>query len=291
MSGFYSPDGNIWTQIGEPINAAVLDIQQTDYNDFTGNRQGLYVKGKLAFFDLYIYRDAYSNISAQNPANRFGVSPSTTYLGNINNNEWAMYAGVEFGGNDYQKTPVALEISASSATSGGIVEVWLDSIDTGRKIAECNIDTTGSWTDYQIFIADVDSVSNSHDVYLKFLGTDTEQLFRINWFRFLTEYDTVTSINNKYDGLGTIRKFQLNQNYPNPFNPTTQISYSVPRISHIILKAYNLLGQEIMTLFEGVRQPGNYTATFNGERISSGVYLYSMKAENFIETRKLILLK
>jgi len=291
MSGFYSPDGNIWTQIGEQINAAALDIEQTDYNNFTGNQQGLYVKGKPAFFDLYIYRDAYTNIPAQNPGNRFGVSLSTMYLGDINNDEWAMYAGVEFSGSDYQKIPVSLEISASSATSGGTVEVWLDSIDTGKKIAECQIDTTGSWTNYKIFKADVDSISNSHDVYLKFLGTGTEQLFRINWFRFLTEHDTVTSIDNKYDGLGTIQKFQLNQNHPNPFNPTTQISYSIPRISRVTLKIYNLLGQEIMTLFEGIRQPGNYTATFDGKGISSGVYLYCMKAENFIDTKKLVLLK
>jgi xylan 1,4-beta-xylosidase len=291
MLGFYSSDGVMWTQIGEQINAAALDIQQTDYNNFTGNQQGLYVKGKPAFFDLYIYRDAYSSISAQNPANRYGVSPASSYLGGIDNNDWAMYAGVEFGGNDYQRTPLSVEISASSATTGGIVEVWLDSIDTGRKIAECNIDTTGSWTNYQIFKADVDSVSNSHDVYLKFLGTDTQQLFRLNWFRFLSELDTVTSIDNRPYEQGTIQRFQLFQNYPNPFNPTTHISYSVPRNSFITLKAYNLLGQEIRTLFEGIRQPGNYTATFNGKGISSGVYLCTMKAENFVETKKLILLK
>jgi xylan 1,4-beta-xylosidase len=195
MSGFYSSNGFAWTQIGEPINAIAIDVQQTQFNNFTGNKQGLYVKGKPAFFDLYMYRDAYSNISAQNPANRFGVSPTITYLGGINNDDWAMYAGVEFGSNDYQKTPISMELFASSAASGGVVEVWLDSMDTGRKIAECQIDTTGSWTYYQIFMADVDSVSGSHDVYLNFLGTGMEPLFRIDWFRFLSEYDTPSSEN------------------------------------------------------------------------------------------------
>jgi len=100
----------------------------------------------------------------------------------------------------------------------------------------------------------------------------------------------------------------LSQNYPNPFNPTTRIEYSVPRSSYITLKVYNLLGQEVATLFEAVRQPGSYQATFSaigrrldsssgsvssgdGSRLASGVYLYRLKAEDFVETKKLVLLK
>ena len=86
-------------------------------------------------------------------------------------------------------------------------------------------------------------------------------------------------------------QFSLSQNYPNPFNPVTQINYSVPRNGYITLKVFDLLGQEIITLFEGVRQPGNYTATFDGKGLSSGVYLYRLESENYAETKKLILLK
>jgi hypothetical protein len=86
-------------------------------------------------------------------------------------------------------------------------------------------------------------------------------------------------------------KITLSQNYPNPFNPTTQINYSVPSRSYIALKVYNLLGQEVATLFEGICQPGNYTYTFDGRGLSGGVYLYQMTTAHFVDTKKFILLK
>jgi len=86
-------------------------------------------------------------------------------------------------------------------------------------------------------------------------------------------------------------KFHLAQNYPNPFNPTTKINYSVPRSSFVTLKVYNSLGQEITTLFKGFRQPGNYTATFDGSGLPSGIYLYRMEAENFSDIKRTLLLK
>ena len=87
------------------------------------------------------------------------------------------------------------------------------------------------------------------------------------------------------------KSYNLFQNYPNPFNPSTKINYSIPRSGYITLKVYNLLGVEVATLFEGVRQEGNYTATFNGSTLASGVYFYRMTANNFVETKKLMLLK
>ncbi|MEJ2055057.1 MAG: T9SS type A sorting domain-containing protein, partial [Calditrichaceae bacterium] len=88
-----------------------------------------------------------------------------------------------------------------------------------------------------------------------------------------------------------IRNFELHQNYPNPFNPVTKIKYSVPQNSYVTLKVYNILGQEVATLFEGVRNPGNYTAYFRAEGLSSGVYLYQLKSESYSETKKLMILK
>jgi hypothetical protein len=100
------------------------------------------------------------------------------------------------------------------------------------------------------------------------------------------------------------KSFELGQNYPNPFNPITQINYSVPRSSFITLKVYNLLGQVVTTLFEGIRQPGNYEAIFDGSKLVSGVYLYRLvtnpsggsnpsisSGHVFVETKKLVLLK
>ena len=291
VSGFYSTDGYTWVQIGQPINASTMDMEQTQFNNFTGNQQGLYVRGKPAFFDLYTYRDAYTKITAQNPANKLGVGPSSTYLGSINNNDWAMYAGVEFGGNDYKKTPISMELSASSATTGGVVEVWLDSIDTGKKIAECTVDTTGSWTTYKVFRANVDSVSGSHDVYLKFVGTGTEQLFRINWFRFLSKYDTPTSVDDALGNQQGIKRFELNQNYPNPFNPSTNIKFEIPASGFVTLRVYDLLGKDVGTLVNEQKAPGQYEVNFDASDYSSGVYFYAIHAGNYYAVRKMMLTK
>jgi hypothetical protein len=87
------------------------------------------------------------------------------------------------------------------------------------------------------------------------------------------------------------KTFELYQNYPNPFNPTTQIKYSVPKTSFISLKIYNILGQEVKVLFEGMKQAGNYTITFNGNRLASGIYFCQMRVENFVATRKMMLVK
>jgi endo-1,4-beta-xylanase len=86
-------------------------------------------------------------------------------------------------------------------------------------------------------------------------------------------------------------QFYLSQNYPNPFNPTTRIQYSVPLRGHVSLKVYNLLGEEVANLFDGIRQQGNYMATLDGKGLASGIYFYRLNAGNFTETKKLILLK
>jgi len=85
--------------------------------------------------------------------------------------------------------------------------------------------------------------------------------------------------------------FKLYQNYPNPFNPTTQIKYTNLKNSYISLKVYNVLGQEVTTLFEGFRRAGNYEVVFDGRGFASGVYIYRMKANTLVQTKKLLLLR
>jgi hypothetical protein len=94
-------------------------------------------------------------------------------------------------------------------------------------------------------------------------------------------------------------EFILQQNYPNPFNPNTVISYQLPVSSFVTLKVYDILGNEIVTLVNEELASGNYKVEFNADRISSGIYFYTLNAgspstgsgQGFIETRKMILLK
>jgi len=90
--------------------------------------------------------------------------------------------------------------------------------------------------------------------------------------------------------------YSLSDNWPNPFNPGTTIKYSLPKQSNITLIIYNLMGQEIMRWNDQNVQPGYYQKTWNGTNkfgvpVGSGVYLYRLAAEEFVETRKMILIK
>jgi hypothetical protein len=85
--------------------------------------------------------------------------------------------------------------------------------------------------------------------------------------------------------------FVLNQNYPNPFNPTTMISYQLPEPAYVVLKVYDVLGNEIATLTEGHSGAGSFTVEFNASDLSSGVYIYRLSANEFTQIRKMILSK
>ena len=85
--------------------------------------------------------------------------------------------------------------------------------------------------------------------------------------------------------------FNLSQNYPNPFNPFTTIKYSVPNTSRISLIVYDILGREIQTLVNEEKLPGNYSVQFDGTYLSSGVYFYTLTVGNFVESKKMTLMK
>ena len=110
--------------------------------------------------------------------------------------------------------------------------------------------------------------------------------------------------NFKIDAATEVEKFDKNipsnysleQNYPNPFNPTTKIKYSIPFVEthHAItvqIKVYDLLGNEVATLVNERKQPGKYEVDFNAKKLPSGVYFYRLKVRDFIQTRKMILLR
>jgi xylan 1,4-beta-xylosidase len=186
ISGYFSRDGFNWKQVGQRFDISEID-SYSDFTTFTGTRQGLYVLDSPAYFDLYIYRDAYTPILAECPANQYGTTVSAkvggiSSLDNIHDGDWALYAGVEFGNSEYVMQPDSFTVTASCATAGGTIEVWLDSLETGTKIAQCNVSSTGSWTTYKMFTTNVLApVSGNHDVYLKFKAQTAEKLFMLQW--------------------------------------------------------------------------------------------------------------
>ena len=104
------------------------------------------------------------------------------------------------------------------------------------------------------------------------------------------------------DGLSLPETFVLHQNYPNPFNPTTIIKYNLPELSDVKLEVFNVLGQKVMTLVDGMKEPGYKQAiwkgdSINGAYVASGVYIYRLQATgketgtSFSKCKKMILLR
>ncbi|MBI5471118.1 MAG: T9SS type A sorting domain-containing protein [Ignavibacteriae bacterium] len=89
----------------------------------------------------------------------------------------------------------------------------------------------------------------------------------------------------------TPERFELKQNYPNPFNPETNISFDLPKSSFVTLKVFDLIGREVATIVNEVKQPGRYSVQFDGMNFASGVYVYRLHAGEFVATKKLILFR
>jgi hypothetical protein len=86
-------------------------------------------------------------------------------------------------------------------------------------------------------------------------------------------------------------KFALEQNFPNPFNPVTKISYQIPKAGFVTLKVFDILGREVQMLVNENQEAGTFSILFNGENLPSGVYYYKLESNNFVDTKKMLLIK
>jgi type IX secretion system substrate protein len=178
------------------------------------------------------------------------------------------------------------------------------------------------WAEYIILNTNVFGEPNENFVYDGFNNVfvpltlnDDHGLKRITWaggktalvatangYLFAYKPGVVVSIEENINLESAPNTFSLSQNYPNPFNPTTKIKFTVPRhsgqanvgnenVRSLQLKVYDILGNEITRLVDEAKFPGTYEVEFEGNDLSSGVYFYQLKAGDFLETRKMILIK
>jgi photosystem II stability/assembly factor-like uncharacterized protein len=126
-----------------------------------------------------------------------------------------------------------------------------------------------------IYITDVKQDSTNKF----FFGTSSDGLY---------EVEIITGVEDQYS---KILHFNLFQNYPNPFNPTTIIQYAVSSTQFVTLNVYDMLGNEIATIVKEEKPTGTYEAEFDGTGLSSGIYFYQLKAGDFMQTKKMILIK
>lgn len=103
------------------------------------------------------------------------------------------------------------------------------------------------------------------------------------------DFGAITGVYQVADALP--KQYELTQNYPNPFNPSTTIQFSILEAGKVSLKVFNVLGQQVATLVDGVHNAGRYNVTFDASSLSTGVYFYQLQLENFRMVKKMMLLK
>ncbi len=102
------------------------------------------------------------------------------------------------------------------------------------------------------------------------------------------EYGSPVSVSSNS---GVVDGYKLSQNYPNPFNPSTTINYTIPKSGLVSLKVFDISGREVATLVNEVKTAGTYNFKFNASSLSSGVYFYRLQANEFVDTKKMFLVK
>lgn len=108
--------------------------------------------------------------------------------------------------------------------------------------------------------------------------------------RDLNDLDFMVSVNEIDNGI-VVKDYSLSQNFPNPFNPTTEINFSIPKETKVKIDIYNVLGQKVITLLDRKIKQGSHSITFNAKNLSSGAYFYRLTTDDFVQTKKMLLLK
>jgi hypothetical protein len=225
------------------------------------------------------------------------MSSSITYSGNWSNGTQSGYYN-----NTAHWTNLANANLQCTFTGAGVR--WIGSRNSDHGKAQVFIDNV-----YQTTIDTYNSALQLQQVLYEYQGSSSLQhTLKIVWIDstnpgssgYFIDVDAITIISIINSKITTStktlnsdnpRKFELSQNYPNPFNPSTVISYSVPKESRITLKIYNLLGQEVSTLVNTNQKAGTYNVSFDASKLSSGIYFYSLKADGFTNTKKMMLVK
>ncbi len=154
-----------------------------------------------------------------------------------------------------------------------------------------------NWSPFALWLQDIITIND--DIYIYYTnGAPGNYDYPVTFKEAkINIEELLTSIDNEKIKLS--EEFTLFQNYPNPFNPTTTIKYTIPGTNekfsplakNVVLKVYDILGNEITTLVNEVKQPGIYEISFNATQLSSGVYYYKLTINNFTKVRKMVLIK
>jgi hypothetical protein len=185
--------------------------------------------------------------------------------------------------------PVELSSFTGNVENKNVTLSWVTATETNNLGFEIERSTDNSTFETIAFVEGngtttepknysyIDKNLTMNDYYYRLKQLDTDGSY---------EYSNTIQVS-----VGVPENFELSQNYPNPFNPSTKISYSLPIQSRVTLKVFDILGEEVMTLVNGVQDAGVYDIEFNAGSLASGVYFYRLQAGDFMQIKKMNLIK
>lgn len=175
--------------------------------------------------------------------------------------------------------------------SNNILEYWFS--DENNATSEVKVDTI-NWSGWLLKRISKSTIGGSGQKYFNSIVVKQtpEGLKNSSIYVDDAQYDILLPVEDQKNSL-TPERLALYQNYPNPFNPTTVISYQLPENNFVSLKVFDVLGNEVVTLANELQQAGrhNYELGIKNYKLSSGVYFYQLRAGNFVQTKKMILMK
>ena len=184
--------------------------------------------------------------------------------------------------------PVELTSFTASSAEGKVNLSWATATEVNNYGFE--IERKAEGTEFEV-VGKIQGAGNSNTVRAYSFVDESISAGKYSYRLKQIDIDGKFSYSNILDVEVMPASFSLNQNYPNPFNPSTKISYSLATDSKVMLKVYNILGAEVLTLVNETQKAGAHTIQFNASNLPSGVYIYRLQADNFTATRKLTLLK
>lgn len=208
------------------------------------------------------------------------------------NSDASFTYGVEYGVSD---SSLAAEFLGETESVN--FKVLLIDNTTGETLGEFDdvAFTKNNLSEYENIAYQVNTSGiGSRTVYLKL---QIENNFESSYSLTDAIHDDATLAKNGYkninfnDGIDKITSYDLSQNFPNPFNPTTTINYQLPQNGFVTLKIYDILGKEVATLVNEQKSTGRYSVNFDASNLSSGVYIYQIHINDYVSSKKLLLLK
>jgi hypothetical protein len=244
-----------------------------DYDDFprdiiVDNNKGVYVTGSISVFY---------------PPNMISNLFTTAKFSDTGDSLWSKILGQE---GNYPGVGIVLNTDENNDlyVAGGLSSEPFVAGNYDMMILKYNSDGDTIWT-LRRNIYNIDDTPA--DLLLN--ATDDFTIILTGALRYVTiRYsDNIVDVTSE----SPIDKFELRQNYPNPFNPNTTINYSIPEASNVKIELYDILGNKIQLLVNEYKSAGKHSVEFNGSQLSSGIYLYRLITDNFIQSRKMMLLK